>query len=51
MLTYEKNRIEKAIRVVEEKCRRVLFDDFYKDEDLDQLIRALEFLTEKANDK
>ena len=51
MLDFERNKIEKAIRVVEEKCRRVLFDDFYEDEDLDQLIRALEFLTEKANDK
>lgn len=48
MLTYEKNRIEKAIRIVEEKCRRVLFDDFYEDEDLDQLINALELLLDEA---
>lgn len=51
MLDFERNKIEKAIRVVEAKCSRVLIDDCYADEDLNQLIRALEFLTEKAYDK
>lgn len=51
MLDYEKERIEKAVRTINNTVRRVLIADCYEGYELRQLEKALKLLLEEVEKK